>query len=266
MAGDLATLSEANPFAHLMHTDERGEYWMGRETIETAGYASWRNYEPVILKALETLIVLVGEIAAQDHIAEERKMVPLGSGSHREINDYRMTRYGMYMAMSFSAKPDLKQWFVVMARAGELAMTSSPVEVTTKPPVLALPDAVLMAAMNSDVTSITPMKNGGIRFNRRRVKVSPPIVERPKLFRPAIFAVEKLGFQDTTALYTSLRKLEILSWYNGNSRDGNILSREFVTNGWGKDTVQPCGPGKRDFYVPEFTDEGIEVIRERVSM
>jgi DNA-damage-inducible protein D len=59
------------------------------------GYQHWRNFEPVIGKAI-TACTNAG-FPAEDHFARTRKMVDLGSGARREVDDLMLTRYACYL-------------------------------------------------------------------------------------------------------------------------------------------------------------------------
>jgi DNA-damage-inducible protein D len=40
-------------FEQIMHVDETGEYWLGRELGKLLGYDNWRNFLGVIHEAME---------------------------------------------------------------------------------------------------------------------------------------------------------------------------------------------------------------------
>ena len=67
------------------------ECWSARELYPLLGYAQWRNFSNVIDKAKEACKNVGQEVS--DHIADVSKMVGLGSGSEREVDDVMLTRY-----------------------------------------------------------------------------------------------------------------------------------------------------------------------------
>lgn len=84
-------------FERLVRTDtENGaEFWLARELQPLLGYAQWRSFESVVEKAMKAC-ENAGQ-AVEDHFARARKMVPLGSGAEREIDDIALTRYACYL-------------------------------------------------------------------------------------------------------------------------------------------------------------------------
>lgn len=71
------------------------ECWSARELQTILGYAKWDNFLAVIDKA--KISCESSGIAVADHFAGIGKMVELGSGSQREIQDIALTRYACYL-------------------------------------------------------------------------------------------------------------------------------------------------------------------------
>lgn len=71
------------------------ECWSARELQTILGYSQWRNFKNVIDKAEESC-----EQAGEDtknHFAEFSKMVEIGSGAQKPIEDIALTRYACYL-------------------------------------------------------------------------------------------------------------------------------------------------------------------------
>jgi len=83
-------------FEELVQHDETGnEFWLARELQELLGYARWENFAKVVDKAR---IACKGSgHEADDHFLDVTKMVDLGSGATRNIDDVALTRYACYL-------------------------------------------------------------------------------------------------------------------------------------------------------------------------
>lgn len=83
-------------FETIRKVDEfDNEYWLARELAPLLEYKQWRNFLPVIEKAMEACKASQNDISS--HFAEVRKMVGLGLGTSREISDIRLSRYACYL-------------------------------------------------------------------------------------------------------------------------------------------------------------------------
>jgi DNA-damage-inducible protein D len=71
------------------------ECWSARELQTIFNYAEWRNFLKVIDKAKEAC--KNSGNALSDHFVDVNKMVHLGSGSERQIDDMALSRYACYL-------------------------------------------------------------------------------------------------------------------------------------------------------------------------
>src|SRR6218665_3559673 len=71
------------------------ECWSARELQKVFNYTDWRNFLKAVDKAKKSC-KSAGE-AISDHFVGFNKMVELGSGSVREIDDIALTRYACYL-------------------------------------------------------------------------------------------------------------------------------------------------------------------------
>jgi DNA-damage-inducible protein D len=99
------------------------EYWMARDIQELLDYTEWRNFVQVIDKAKMACINSKQDIG--NHFVDVNKMVKLGSGSERQIDDMMLTRYACYL-IAQNGDPRKEQiafaqsYFAIQTRKQEL--------------------------------------------------------------------------------------------------------------------------------------------------
>ena len=71
------------------------EFWLARDLQAVLGYLRWENFLKVIEKAV--ISCQNSGCAIEDHFREVTKMVQIGSGTEREVNDIALTRYACYL-------------------------------------------------------------------------------------------------------------------------------------------------------------------------
>lgn len=83
-------------FENIKHVNEFGqEYWLARELQLVLEYSQWRRFEETIIRAKEACEN--SGIKVSEHFADVGKMVDIGSGAIREVNDYQLSRYACYL-------------------------------------------------------------------------------------------------------------------------------------------------------------------------
>jgi DNA-damage-inducible protein D len=99
------------------------ECWSARELQQIFAYTDWRNFIKVVDKA-KGACENAGE-KVSDHFVDVNKMVELGSGAQRELEDIALTRYACYLIAQNGdpSKPAVafaQTYFAVQTRKQEI--------------------------------------------------------------------------------------------------------------------------------------------------
>lgn len=111
-------------FESIRRSEENGaEFWFARELAPLLDYQDYRNFLRVIEKARQACEGSGYDI--EDHFGEVTKMVDIGSGAQRPVEDVKLSRYACYLIVQNAdpAKPVIahgQTYFAVQARRQEL--------------------------------------------------------------------------------------------------------------------------------------------------
>ncbi|MCX6722031.1 MAG: DNA damage-inducible protein D [Candidatus Staskawiczbacteria bacterium] len=111
-------------FESIKKIDEnKVEYWQARELLPLLGYPNWQKAEEVIARAAKACINS-GQ-AVDNHFNQLVKMVEIGSGTVREVRDWKLDRYACYLIAQNgdSKKSEIalaQTYFAIQTRKQEL--------------------------------------------------------------------------------------------------------------------------------------------------
>ena len=80
---------------HSNTTDNGIEFWFARDIQHLLGYSEWRNFTNVITKAKTSCEASGNNIP--DHFVDINKIVNIGSGAQKPVDDIMLTRYACYL-------------------------------------------------------------------------------------------------------------------------------------------------------------------------
>ncbi len=111
-------------FESIKHVNEFGqEYWLARELQPVLDYVQWRRFADAIDRA--KLACKNSGFEIEDHFADIGKMVDIGSGAERQIDDVMLSSYACYLiVMNGDPRKEViavgQSYFAVKTRQQEL--------------------------------------------------------------------------------------------------------------------------------------------------
>ena len=111
-------------FEDIKHINEDGqEFWYARELQKVLQYSEWRNFLKVVNKAKTACKNSANDV--DSHFVEVNKMVEVGLGIERSIDEFMLSRYACYLiVMNGDSSKEIialgQTYFAVKTRQQEL--------------------------------------------------------------------------------------------------------------------------------------------------
>jgi DNA-damage-inducible protein D len=112
-------------FEDLKQSNEHdAEYWSARDLQPLLGYSQWRRFDDAVKRAI-TSCEQSGNNSGH-HFAGAGKMIAVGKGGAREVDDYQLSRFACYLIAQNGdpRKPEIahaQKYFAIQARKQELS-------------------------------------------------------------------------------------------------------------------------------------------------
>lgn len=122
---NLQSDNQSSIFDRIKRVNEYNvEFWNSRDLAPILGYTEYRNFEPVIKKAMQACFNSGQDM--KNHFVQYNVMVEIGSGAKREVKCVMLTRYACYLIIQ-NADPSKdtvakgQTYFAVQTRRAEVA-------------------------------------------------------------------------------------------------------------------------------------------------
>lgn len=166
----------------IKYTQDGMEYWSARELMGLLGYQRWESFSEVIKKAKLASNLL--DIKIKEHFRDTTKMIIIGRGARRLVDDYYLSRYACY----------------IVAQNGD----------PTKEPIAAAQAYFAVQTRRQEVEDLAIVETARLEA-REKLKETEEKIERVVYKRGIRLPVEFATFKDKhiQGLYGGLRTIDL---------------------------------------------------------
>ena len=123
-SGNLPSVGGETFESFKQSNDYGAEYWSARDLQPLLGYSQWRRFEDAVKRAITSCEQSGNN--PDHHFAGAGKMIELGKGGLRKVEDYQLSRFACYLIAQNGdpRKPEIAQaqkYFAIQTRRQELS-------------------------------------------------------------------------------------------------------------------------------------------------
>lgn len=111
-ASELAAVADGLDSIRKADDETEFEFWFARDLMPALGYSNWESFAKVVEKAQESC--RLAGIPEDNHFRQATKMVSIGSGANRSIENIMLSRFASYLV---AQNGDSKKAQVAVAQA-----------------------------------------------------------------------------------------------------------------------------------------------------
>jgi hypothetical protein len=290
-------------FNNLRREDGSGEYWSARELMPLFGYSAWRNFKPLVERAM--IACETSRVSVTRNFAFARKDAGQSVVSGPQEEDCRLSRYAAYLvAMEGNpSKPQIaaaKTYFAVQTRRAEIGIDGLDEDLKVTQDALfniqklrndqRLQAARLVAAEQRMDAAEQRAAEHSHAIAEARDKAEAAVKQIEAKSKELAGLAQRVGnveritpLTDSDTLYSMKETGQLLSYglikfyaitrdeievvYRDQQRGGHKIYQKYIDKGWGKARLEKIQMGDNWKYewVPYFTALGVTGIQEKIE-